>query len=71
MAEGGYIFGGAPSGVVYIWEASRGRLLVSLPAHYKAVSSISVSSCGSYLITGGEDSVVNVWELMHILDAGR
>lgn len=71
FADGRYFFGGASSGVVYVWETSRGRLLASFPAHYKAVTSMACSDDGSLLVTGGEDSLAHAWEVMAIVDASR
>ena len=30
-------------------------------AHYKAVSSLALTSCNSVIVTGGEDAVAHAW----------
>ncbi len=40
-------------------------------AHYRPIKSISFSDCGFYIITGGDDGIVNVWNLMDIVSSGR
>ncbi|CAD7703834.1 unnamed protein product, partial [Ostreobium quekettii] len=66
--DGVYIVGGAKSGSLYVWEATTGRLLRSWPAHYKAVTSLSLVTSGSMLISGSEDATINVWILADVLD---
>ena len=39
------------------------------PAHFKAVSALTFAAEGSLLVSGGEDTVVNVWALYSLLDA--
>jgi WD40 repeat protein len=50
-------------------QVSSGRLLRAWPAHYKAVTAISFTDDDSLLVTASEDTVVNVWSLMTVLDA--
>ncbi len=42
-------------------QVSTGANLGSWFAHYKAVSSLSLTSCCSVVVTGGEDAVVHAW----------
>ena len=38
-------------------------------AHYRSIKSIIFSDCGSYIITGGDDGIVNVWNLMDVVSS--
>eukprot|EP00958_Prasinococcus_capsulatus_P024821 scaffold3965_cov414-Prasinococcus_capsulatus_cf.AAC.2 len=58
---------GGASGKVYLWQATTGRLVKFFPAHYKKVRSLTFSSCGSFLLTGGEDGIIHTWCLMTVL----
>lgn len=60
---------GGNSGTLYVWELSTGRLLRSWPAHYKAVSCLAFLEAGGILVSGGEDTLANVWVLADVLDA--
>jgi WD40 repeat protein len=51
-------------------SSSSGSELVSKwIAHYRSIQSIIFSDCGSYIITGGDDGIVNVWNLMDIVSS--
>ncbi|CAH2354175.1 pre-rRNA-processing protein Ipi3p [[Candida] railenensis] len=58
---------GSKSGKVYIWELSSGNLLCVKDAHYQAISVIKFSSCGTFLVTGGEDSRVAIWRTLDLI----
>lgn len=34
-----------------------------VPAHYKAVCTLSMSSCGALAASGGEDATVHLWRI--------
>ncbi|CAI5757441.1 unnamed protein product [Candida verbasci] len=57
------LIGGSKSGKLYIWELASGNLLNVKDAHYQGINVIKVSCCGNFLITGGEDARVIVWNL--------
>ena len=42
-------------------QISTGNNLGSWFAHYKAVSSLALTSCCSVLVSGGEDAVAHAW----------
>ena len=59
--------GGSKSGKLYIWELSSGNLLCVRDAHYQGITTIKGSSCGTFLITGGEDARCLVWNLAELI----
>jgi pre-rRNA-processing protein IPI3 len=57
-----WLAGGSPSGTIYIWEVATGIMVRRIESgHYKAVSAMATTTDGAYLITGGEDRMVNIW----------
>jgi transducin (beta)-like 1 len=48
---------------VKIWDASTGKLLRDLTKHKQAVYTLSFSPDGRYLVTGGYDCRVIVWNV--------
>lgn len=64
-----YIVGGSASGKIYIWEVGTGELLRIWQAHYKPVTAIAWSSCGTLLATSGADGIIHVWDALLLLDA--
>lgn len=65
--DGCYFIAGGQSGTLYVWEIGTARLLRSWPAHYKAVTSLSVVGGGSAFVSAGEDAIINVWLLAKVL----
>ena len=66
--DGSLLAGGGASGRVYLWDNSTGELLKEWQAHYKAVSSLSFTTCGSLLASGGLDSIVHCWDVEALVD---
>ena len=67
-----YVFGGGKSGRAYIWSTfQNGALLKIWQAHYRPITSISFSSCGGFVITGGADGVVHSWNLLDLLSQSQ
>jgi WD40 repeat protein len=65
---GNYIIGAAKSGNCYCWSTFQdGELLRIWSAHYRPVQAMVFSDCGSYLVTGGADGIINLWSLMDIV----
>ncbi|KAL9713631.1 Pre-rRNA-processing protein ipi3 [Leucoagaricus gongylophorus] len=64
--EGDYCAGGTSQGRIYLWEAS--ILFNSWDAHYRRVNVLKFTNDGSVLISGSEDSSVNVWLVQRLLD---
>ncbi|KAI8920751.1 quinon protein alcohol dehydrogenase-like superfamily [Powellomyces hirtus] len=66
--SGMYCVGGGQSGRVYVWQMNTGKLLRMFDAHYKAVRVIRFTADDAAFVTGGEDSVANVWRLAEVID---
>ncbi|KAJ3007101.1 WD repeat-containing protein 18 [Thoreauomyces humboldtii] len=66
--SGVYCVGGGESGRVYVWQLNTGKLLKVFDAHYKAVRVIRFTSDDVAFVTGGEDSVANVWRMAGVTD---
>lgn len=58
---------GSKTGKLYIWELSSGNLLCVKDAHYQPISVIKFSKCGTFLVTGGEDSRVAIWRTLDLI----
>eukprot|EP01114_Cavostelium_apophysatum_P022442 TRINITY_DN8123_c0_g1_i1.p1 TRINITY_DN8123_c0_g1~~TRINITY_DN8123_c0_g1_i1.p1 ORF type:complete len:306 (-),score=58.05 TRINITY_DN8123_c0_g1_i1:12-929(-) len=56
---------------MHVWNIASGSLLKSWEGHYKKVSSIAVTEDGSFVISGGEDAIVNAWSLADLLDKSQ
>ena len=39
-------------------------LLKSWPCHFKAVACLAITTCGTFLVSGGKDALVHVWTLL-------
>lgn len=66
--NGSFIFGGTKKGSIYVWEISSGNLLTSWQAHFKEVSRLCVSPCGSFLVSASGDGMARVWDIALAID---
>jgi len=63
-ASGDKIYTGCADGTIRIYETTTGTLEHIIPAaHSNSVLSIDVSSTDHYLVSGGKDNMVKVWDL--------
>lgn len=58
-----YAIIGNSNGNLSIWNITTSGLTRTLPAHQGSIYSISLSQDHKYLVTGGEDGLVKVWDL--------
>lgn len=66
---GNYIIGAAKSGKCYCWSTFQdGELLKCWAAHYRPIQDMVFSDCGSFLVTGGADGIINTWSMMDIVE---
>ncbi|TFK74935.1 WD40 repeat-like protein [Pluteus cervinus] len=65
---GVYCAGGTVSGRIYFWEVASGILYGAWDAHYRKVTVLQFSADGRALISGSEDSAVNVWPVSRLVD---
>ncbi|RLV93223.1 Pre-rRNA-processing protein [Spathaspora sp. JA1] len=61
------LVGGTASGKIYIWELASGDLVCVRDAHYQGITAVKFSSCGTFLVTGGDDARVIVWNIVDLL----
>lgn len=66
--DGAYCVCGGASGRAYLWELWSGALLRVWSAHYKRVGAVTFSPCGTVLITGGDDGIIQVWAVSSLVD---
>eukprot|EP00730_Choanoeca_flexa_P008988 TRINITY_DN12569_c0_g1_i2.p1 TRINITY_DN12569_c0_g1~~TRINITY_DN12569_c0_g1_i2.p1 ORF type:complete len:490 (+),score=107.74 TRINITY_DN12569_c0_g1_i2:35-1504(+) len=67
-ASGTYCIAGSASGAIYAWMVQTGRLLTWLKgAHYRAITTITLTTDSIQVITAGEDAMVRVWYLAHLV----
>ncbi|KDE04211.1 hypothetical protein MVLG_05370 [Microbotryum lychnidis-dioicae p1A1 Lamole] len=67
--SGLYLAGGTLDGRIFLWETSSGSLLLTIDAHYRAISVLEFSSDNAALVSGSEDSGVSVWAMGRLLNA--
>lgn len=60
--------GGSELGRIYIWELALGNLLCVKDAHYQPVLVLKFSPRGDYLISGGADGRVLVWNTLDLIN---
>jgi pre-rRNA-processing protein IPI3 len=65
--DGALIVGGTVAGNLYLWNAASGALLRTWPAHFKAVAALSFTNDGSFLLSGGVDAMVAVWNVNDLM----
>jgi hypothetical protein len=58
-----YAIIGNSNGSLSIWNMTTSGLTRSLKAHQGAINSISLSKDNKYLVTGGEDGLIKIWDL--------
>ncbi|TQE09866.1 hypothetical protein C1H46_004444 [Malus baccata] len=66
--DGLYLAGGALSGNTYLWEVTNGKLLKTWHGHDKSLSCMLFSDDGSLLVSGSDDGMICVWNLISLLD---
>lgn len=59
-ASNSFVFAGSASGKAYIWNSSTGDLLVHWNAHFRGVCCVAVTHDTAFVITGGDDGLVQV-----------
>lgn len=58
---------GSPTGKLYVWELSSGALLCVKHAHYQGMRKVVATSCGTFLVTIGDDGRCMVWRTADLI----
>ena len=66
--DGTFCYGGGVTGSLFVWELSSGLLLRTWHGHHKPVRCLGLTDDGSYLVSGGDDSVLTVWSTLDLVD---
>ncbi|KAJ3517759.1 hypothetical protein NLJ89_g314 [Agrocybe chaxingu] len=66
--RGDFCAGGTAAGRIYLWETASGILYNSWDAHYRQVNVLRFTNDGVALVSGSDDSGVNVWSVSRLLD---
>ena len=67
--DGSYCFAGGTSGTLYAWEVWSGQLIRTWHGHHKTVRCLGLTDDASFLVSGGDDAVLSVWNVGDILDS--
>ncbi|KAM7475728.1 hypothetical protein LguiB_022971 [Lonicera macranthoides] len=67
-SDGIYLAGGTPSGNIYIWEVTTGRLLKKWRGHNVSLTSLAFSNDCSLFISGSKDGMIVIWSMISLLD---
>lgn len=57
------LFSGSDDCQVRVWDLLAKKCVASLQGHVSVVRGLDVSPCGWFLVSGGRDKVINVWNL--------
>ncbi|KAJ3989654.1 WD40-repeat-containing domain protein [Lentinula detonsa] len=66
--SGDLFAGGTAQGRIYLWEISSGILFNSWDAHYRQINVLRFTPDGAALLSGSDDSGINVWSVSRLLD---
>ena len=67
--DGSYCFAGGLTGTMYAWELWSGQLVRTWFGHNKPVRCLGMTDDCSFLVSGGDDSVLSVWCVDDLVDA--
>eukprot|EP00158_Paraphelidium_tribonemae_P004343 Partr_v1_DN26701_c0_g1_i2_m8850 putative WD repeat domain 18 len=67
-SEGLFYAAGTSKGEFTIWDASTGENLRTTSSHYKPI--VALSFLDNFVISVGEDSIINIWNLGDLVDEG-
>jgi len=54
---------GSNDKTVRVWDLASGEVLLELMSHGGDVQSVAFSRDGEYIVSGGEDGIVRVWNV--------
>lgn len=69
-AAGKYVMAGGHSNDIKIWDLRTNNTICKISGHEAAVTGISLSPCGSYLLSHAKDSCLRIWQVspIHLKD---
>ena len=70
-SNGRYVAAGTTSGSILLWDwtLSNGDNLINVwKGHYRSISCVLFNEEGNMLFSGGEDGVVNAWNVLDLID---
>jgi pre-rRNA-processing protein IPI3 len=70
-ADGAHCVAGAGSGKLYLWEVASGKLLYSWDGHFRPVTALAGTCADGFLLSAGEDAIINVWSFARLLRAAE
>jgi WD40 repeat protein len=62
--DGSLLAFGLESGVIEIWDAFNGMLLLSMDGHTDRVLDINFNNDGTLLLSGGVDGTIRIWDVL-------
>ena len=69
--DGSLCAAGGDSGRIHLWDTTVGTLILSWPAHHKKITAIALSDAGTEIVSGSEDSLVQVWSVAQVVEEQR
>ncbi len=69
MNKGTHIIAGSVSGRIYIWNSQSGRLIVDSPAHFEAITHISLSLDDTLILTASTEGNAKLWSAADLIEA--
>lgn len=70
-ADGAHCVAGAGSGKLYLWEVASGKLLYTWDGHFRPVTALAGTCADGFLLSAGEDAIINVWSFARLLGAAE
>ncbi|KAI5738742.1 hypothetical protein M8J77_010618 [Diaphorina citri] len=52
---------------LHVWQISSGRLLATASSHYQPITIVKWSADSNFIVTGGEDGTICVWQLSRLI----
>jgi len=63
-STGKYLAGAGLTDLVYVWDIDTQELVFELAGHQSKVNALAFSPDGSFLVAGGDDMTVRIWDVL-------
>lgn len=70
-SDGAHCIAGAGSGKLYLWQIASGKLLFAWDGHFRPVCTLGTVCADGFLLSAGEDAIINVWSFSQLLRAAE